>query len=584
MTINVVPIEGAAAQFAHPYIDADEMRSDPAPHRYIHGGFAGTTTRFALYYPPAGVYQGRFLQNPGGGFDGPENELVMIEMGLFGSLKDAFETGCYLVSSNAFSGYNSEPDDSTYGVRASVAAALQSRQIAHEIYGEQPHHGYIWGGSASGRRTLDCVETTEGVWDGAVPFMTFRPAEFALWANSVEVNARRVLGSKVEAVIDALEPGGSGNPFDGLDEDQRRELAALMRIGYPRGAEFLLRDPQAVVRGGFISDQDTFFERFWSEPGFAGHDRPDLTARYVVNTTATVARILTGRDLADRELLTSLGGDDPQVFVTVAGIPVQLSARFGDLPVAVVLDRPLGCHGAGAHIVIKSGRATGRALITAGTTGPLLVAAVAGSAEALLAFTDVQAGDEVGFDNRAAVAYGFLHRHLGGNPVFDVDGTPMYPQQPVDRLPWNVGSGNGQIRDGKVILVHHAQDPVTWPPGIIEYDRMIREFLGDQAHDRYRMWFTERAEHVFPPMKSEGPVPVHSSRVINYVPVIWQAIHDMIAWCEQGIAPASDTRFELTADNELLLADTAEARGGIQPVISAPQTVTQEPMCVSAMR
>jgi hypothetical protein len=80
---------------------------------------------------------------------------------------------------------------------------------------------------------------------------------------------------------------------------------------------------------------------------------------------------------------------------------------------------------------------------------------------------------------------------------------------------------------------------------------------------------TDRAEHVFPPMKDEGPVPVHSSRIINYVPVNWQAIHDLIAWCEHGVAPAGDTGFELTKDNAVVLAPQAAGRRGIQPVVSA---------------
>jgi hypothetical protein len=96
------------------------------------------------------------------------------------------------------------------------------------------------------------MEHIEGVWDGALPYMTGgrwisgMPDIFA-WQYSVQVNVRQLLGPNVERVIDALEPGGSGNPYEGLTEDQRREVAALMRLGFPRGAETLLRDPTADV-------------------------------------------------------------------------------------------------------------------------------------------------------------------------------------------------------------------------------------------------------------------------------------------------------------------------------------------------
>ena len=40
--------------FGAAWIDVDEWREIPAPHRYVHGGFEGTDTRFSFYFPPAG--------------------------------------------------------------------------------------------------------------------------------------------------------------------------------------------------------------------------------------------------------------------------------------------------------------------------------------------------------------------------------------------------------------------------------------------------------------------------------------------------------------------------------------------------
>jgi hypothetical protein len=37
--------------FGAPYVDADEERDAPLRHRYLHGGFVGTDTRFSLYFP-----------------------------------------------------------------------------------------------------------------------------------------------------------------------------------------------------------------------------------------------------------------------------------------------------------------------------------------------------------------------------------------------------------------------------------------------------------------------------------------------------------------------------------------------------
>ncbi len=48
--------------FGNPYIDADEWRDNPVRHRYVHGGFTGTGTRFSFYFPPEEKYEGRFFQ------------------------------------------------------------------------------------------------------------------------------------------------------------------------------------------------------------------------------------------------------------------------------------------------------------------------------------------------------------------------------------------------------------------------------------------------------------------------------------------------------------------------------------------
>src|SRR5690554_4880165 len=48
--------------FNQPYVDVDEWRDSPSRHRYIHGGFRGTDTRFIIRMPPAEQYEGRFFQ------------------------------------------------------------------------------------------------------------------------------------------------------------------------------------------------------------------------------------------------------------------------------------------------------------------------------------------------------------------------------------------------------------------------------------------------------------------------------------------------------------------------------------------
>jgi hypothetical protein len=48
--------------FREPYVDLDEWRNKPFRHRYVHGGFKGTQTRFSYYFPSKENYKGRFFQ------------------------------------------------------------------------------------------------------------------------------------------------------------------------------------------------------------------------------------------------------------------------------------------------------------------------------------------------------------------------------------------------------------------------------------------------------------------------------------------------------------------------------------------
>jgi hypothetical protein len=56
-------VSGRTARFNDPFVDIDEQRTTPVPHRYVHGGFKGTDAKFSFYYPPREQFQGRFFQN-----------------------------------------------------------------------------------------------------------------------------------------------------------------------------------------------------------------------------------------------------------------------------------------------------------------------------------------------------------------------------------------------------------------------------------------------------------------------------------------------------------------------------------------
>ncbi|HXY92367.1 MAG TPA: hypothetical protein VEP49_07825, partial [Acidimicrobiia bacterium] len=182
--------------FGPAFVDVDEWRDAPVRHRYVHGGFEGTDTRFSYYFPPAGQWRGRLLQPLEGGNGGHEH-TAQGPMGGTGGVAFAAATGCYLVESNQGHFGDDlrillrEPTVGAY--RASAQSARYSWVLAEAMYGAPPHHGYVFGGSGGSARCLLCLEQCPDVWQGAVPYIMGHSTSWSL-GFSVQAHAARVLG------------------------------------------------------------------------------------------------------------------------------------------------------------------------------------------------------------------------------------------------------------------------------------------------------------------------------------------------------------------------------------------------------
>ncbi|MCU1344155.1 MAG: hypothetical protein JWL70_421, partial [Acidimicrobiia bacterium] len=250
--------------FGAPYIEIDEERTEPSPHRFIQGKFADTDTGFAFYFPPADSYHGRMFQPLEGGNGG---HVVTFGGGMlgqmFGRIAMSARLGGYMVESNqGHIGDDYDPkageDPTLYGHRASAESARLSKLVAEQVYGSAPHHSYVWGGSGGGRRSPLCLENAPGVWDGCLPSTS--GGEIAEHGNTQRVkagsimsfgqmfNVQRLLGrDKLIELADRMAPGGSGDPYDGLTTHQREELASVYRQGYKQGNEFMISEPMGQM-------------------------------------------------------------------------------------------------------------------------------------------------------------------------------------------------------------------------------------------------------------------------------------------------------------------------------------------------
>ena len=555
--------------FARPYTDVDEWRDEPVRHRYVHGGFEGTETRFSCYFPPEDQYGSRMLHNIEGGGGGSDEAAWSPAEPLTSDVACALTAGAYFVVSNQ----GHDGPDATHLDRwihhygANVAVAQYSRVVAASVYGEAPRHGYIYGGSGGAGRSLACLEhAPPGLYDGAVVYILPHVAQQVLCAYVAET--ARVLGDALAAVVDATAPGGSGDPFTDLTGEQRQTLATLYKLGFPRGAEDQIH-PVTIALNGVVPglrDLDaSYFEDFWNVPGYAGAGSSVRASR--IQRTCRVTQTLSAREIIESPGITQ--GMDVYQFGAVAGIARQRPEAL----IGVVLDGLAAREAVGADLTVRTGAAAGRELLSLGG-GDAVIVAAGGRRNMSIGFEDVVAGDEVLVDNSDFLAYANFTCHQNEDipefSVFRVDGKPIYPQRPratgSEEL-YLVAPYAGAF-DQKLIVVQNTNDAQCWPCAPQNLRKLLIERRGTDAE--LRVWFTQNAMHIpTGPRVPPGPVPVRGTRLVDYRGHVHQAVRDMIAWVESGIEPPADTSFERSHDGAVILPSDAAARLGIQPVVSA---------------
>ena len=556
----------ADPMFTEPFVDIDEWRNEPVRHRYVHGGFVGTDCRFSAYLPEEVRYQGRFFQ-PLSPVPGSEHNAT--EGAFVGYIAFAIASGGYLVESNLgrFRRALRGEDSTVAGYRASAAVATYSRVLASQQYGEHRPYGYVFGGSGGAYRTFACIENGHDVWEGAVPFihatLMTTPSVF-----SVQAHAFRVLHDKLPQIVDAVEPGGSGDMFTGLNEEERDALAEVSRMGFPPQAWFdaeRVRLQYTTVWAGlfdhFATWDPTYFEDFWTVPGYLGeHPTASLLAAKVEHATKIVELVMPAQAV---EL----------------GMPIPMALRglhIDDVPVGYRLDDVPDADLTGAMLRFTTGKAAGHHVWISGRRGEHFATGI--GQEEFDHLRHVAVGDEVLLDNTPYLAFQTYHRHQVPDreyPEWDqfrLAGRPVYPQRPQllgPRFVRNNGAGllSGRFA-GKMIVVQSLFDEAAYPQQADWYRRRVSSVLGDRMDDHYRIWFTDHAMHQDPALLPRIDVHPHrSTRIVSYHGVLEQALRDLAAWVEHGIPPPPSTGYVLD-DGQIQLPATAVARRGIQPVVN----------------
>ena len=322
------------------FIDIDEWRDSPRPHRYVHGGFAGTHTLISCYFPcrTAEQYRGRFLHYLEGGSGGHET-LLPFQAWTFPVAFD--DLGCFLVEVESGPlperGTGFADDWELFG--ASAHCAMAARELAAQMYGEAPHHGYVFGGSGGGSRSIYCLENRPDVYDGASPHV--------IWSSPL---------------------GSNWSPAGYWWLHARLGILAL---------DLGLRQQQGV--------RSRLLRGLWAtKAGYLGHDDPQAPwLHLIIDTKATVTRVLTaaeaGADIAFVLAATAGAGRDHSVGISVDSNVADPDALFG------------------ARITFTTGRAAGRSVVISTVTADILSTSGEHAPEL---FDGVEPGDELTVDNR----------------------------------------------------------------------------------------------------------------------------------------------------------------------------------------
>ena len=564
---------GGDVVFDEPSVDVDEWRDVPVRHRYVHGGFAGTETRFSIYFPPVDLYEGRFFQHI---TPVPDSEhLAQGATGEQDRIGFSIASGGYFLETNGggASGHPGSPVDPTIAAyRANAAAAEYSRVVAAQMYGEHRPYGYAYGGSGGGYRTIGGAENTSGVWDGFVPYVIGSPMAIPNMFT-VRMYAQRVLRDRLDQIVDAVEPGGSGDMYRGLLPEERDALAEVTRMGFPPRSWFGHRTMGMhafpVLYRGLVAADPTYFEDFWTTPGYLGHDPPPSLQRDRVAEEFELVSFITDGEGSPPGLAGGGGGGHPGQARGGVDTAWRGTRDSAPVPTGVRLSGAPPVDVRGADLYVLSGAAEGARIGLLSVVADIAVFGP-GADDAIV---KLRPGDTVRIDNSGYLAAETYHRHQvperGDFEVWDQfrhpDGSPVYPQRPVVLGPLFAAAAAGTVQtgrfEGKMIVVASLLDREALPWQADWYRTKVCEHIGGAIDEHFRLWFTDNALHGDDEQQES---PLHT---VSYLGVLHRALRDLSRWVEDGVPPPASTSYEVV-DGQIEVPASAGQRQGVQPVVA----------------
>ena len=389
---------------------------------------------------------------------------------------------------------------------------------------------------------------------------------------TVRMHAQRILRHKFDQIVDAVEPGGGGDPFEGLSAEEHDALTEVTRMGFPLRSWFGHRTMGMhafpVLYGGVSAADPAYFEDFWAEPGYLGFEMPPSLQRDRIQQDFTIVGLISRVEGSGAGAVLKGGGHPGRAR---GGVD---AAWRGDghattPPVAIRLSGSPDVDVMGADLDVLSGTSAGARIGLLAVEGDVAVFGP-GNTEAI---AQLRAGDAVRIDNSGYLAAQTYHRHQVPEPgqyaVWDQfrhsDGSPRYPQRPLLLGPLFAAAAAGTVQtgrfEGKMIVVESLLDREAFPWQAHWYRDRVREHLGETLDGHFRLWFTDNALH------GDDEAQEDAAHTVSYLGMLHQALRDLSRWVEEGVAPPPSTRYDVV-DGQVTVPSNASDRGGIQPVVS----------------
>jgi len=440
--------------------------------------------------------------------------------------------------------------------RHEAAATKVAKAYANKLYGNTAKiYSYFWGCSGGGTVSMAAAENTTGVWDAVQPqcIGTSIDAQYHSFYWQAHYTMA-ILKAKRDAIAEAALPGGTGDIYAGLNDEEKSVLNEFLAAGYPLaiiGKHFSrltpLIDPIDIRLG-----DPTYEDDFWSKPGYAGANPPNYLKAAKVDGFATITEILRNEqgaptavqfDPATIPALGTTGDNYLEYFVYGADGKTRIidpTRSLGEPPT----NKPR------YSLIGTLDKLSGKLMLTGANSKVLLDA--------------LKVGDKIRVNNRFILAMYFYPRHsiVAGIRSHDqyrnADGSPKYPQRKdISALTHSsYRTMGGRIETGeiktKIMILTGMGDQLSWPIFNVGYAERVQKALGPKANDMMRFYLHDNGSHT-----TGGGEPG----------IFQQSMQDLIAWVEKGTAPLPSTRYTVR-NGQVIAAEKAADRNGLQPVMS----------------